>query len=137
MEIGEKIKELRKEKGLTQKKLGELCGMADTTIRQYELGIRNPKIKTLEKIATALDVNVQYLIGWDENKSYESNLSNLPSDLIFDYDNAPVQLSAQQILDVNWNLTFTSAEYSMEELKLIDGFAKMLKSARTEPYKKK
>lgn len=59
--IGERIKEARRQAGLTQKKLGELCGIAEPTIRRYELGKLNPKIETLQKIADALDVPVNEL----------------------------------------------------------------------------
>lgn len=57
MTIGEKIRTLRKEKGFTQKKLGELCNINEVQIRQYELEKANPKVTTLKKIADALDVN--------------------------------------------------------------------------------
>lgn len=56
MTIGENIKRIRTEKNLTQKQLGDLCGMADSAIRRYELGKANPKIETVEKIAKALGV---------------------------------------------------------------------------------
>ena len=38
MPTGTKIKEIRKQKGLTQKQLGDLCGIADSNIRKYENG---------------------------------------------------------------------------------------------------
>ena len=56
MTVGEKIKTARLNKGLTQKQLGELCNMADSAIRRYELGNANPKIETLRRIADALGV---------------------------------------------------------------------------------
>ena len=59
---GDKIRKLRKEKGLTQKQLGELCGIADSNIRKYESGKQNPKLETLQKIARALDVPILSLI---------------------------------------------------------------------------
>lgn len=59
---GDMIRKYRTEKGLTQKKLGELCGIADSAIRRYEAGNANPKIETLQKIADALDVPVAYLL---------------------------------------------------------------------------
>lgn len=62
MSTYEKIRTLRKKRSLTQKALGELCGISEAMIRRYELGIRNPKIETLKKIATALDVPVDYLL---------------------------------------------------------------------------
>lgn len=61
MTVGENIKRIRKEKGITQKKLGELCGIAEPNIRKYELGKANPKIETLMKIAQALEVPINEL----------------------------------------------------------------------------
>lgn len=62
MTIGENIKRIRKEKNLTQKQLGELCGMADSAIRRYELGKSTPKLKTLHRIAKGLKVPVNTLV---------------------------------------------------------------------------
>ena len=58
MTIGEKIKAIRKKKGLTQKELADACGMYDSAIRRYESNRQRPKLSTLRKIADALDVNV-------------------------------------------------------------------------------
>lgn len=66
MTIGEKIKFLRQKKGLTQKQLGDLCGMADSAIRRYESGRANPKIETLQKIADALDIKISELISLND-----------------------------------------------------------------------
>jgi transcriptional regulator with XRE-family HTH domain len=63
MTVGENIKRIRKEKGLTQKKLGELCGMNEVQIRRYEIGKANPKIKTIERIASALEVTPFDIMG--------------------------------------------------------------------------
>lgn len=62
MTIGEKIQTARKKAGLTQKKLGELCGVVTGTIQQYELNKRQPKIEQLQKIASALNVPVSAFI---------------------------------------------------------------------------
>lgn len=58
MGIGNNIREFRLKNGLTQKQLGERCGMADSAIRRYELEKANPKIETLQKIADALNVSI-------------------------------------------------------------------------------
>ena len=50
MTVGERIRNARKNAGLTQKQLGEKCGIAEPTIRRYELGKLNPKYETLQKI---------------------------------------------------------------------------------------
>lgn len=44
-----KLKELRKEKGLTQKELGAAIGISEVMIGQYERGVRTPKIEMREK----------------------------------------------------------------------------------------
>ncbi|GAB5615703.1 hypothetical protein JCM31739_05280 [Faecalimonas canis] len=66
MTIGEKIKTLRQKKRLTQKQLGDLCGMADSAIRRYENGRAKPKIETLQKIADALDIKISELISLND-----------------------------------------------------------------------
>ena len=64
--IGDKIKELRLRNGLTQKSLGEKCGIAEPTIRKYELGKLNPKVETVKKIADALNVSVSEIMDWSK-----------------------------------------------------------------------
>ncbi len=63
MTVAENIKLIRKEKGLTQKQLGEKCGLSEAMIRQYELGLRNPKLENLKKIAKAFGIYVGDLLA--------------------------------------------------------------------------
>lgn len=67
MTIGENIKRIRIQRGLTQKELGFLVGISESAIRGYELGIRVPKLNRLEKIAFSLGVNVEALKSADLN----------------------------------------------------------------------
>jgi hypothetical protein len=62
LNIGERIRKIRIEKGMTQKEIAEKCGINDANIRKYESGRQNPKIDTIEKIAKALDVEVSELL---------------------------------------------------------------------------
>lgn len=62
MTVGQLIRKERKRRGLTQKALGEACGIAEPTIRRYELEKLNPKRETIEKIALALGVSHYQLI---------------------------------------------------------------------------
>lgn len=69
MTVGETIRTIRKEQGLTQKELGQLCGIDEANIRKYELGKANPKIETIEKIAKALNVPIAKIkknLSWGE-----------------------------------------------------------------------
>ncbi len=65
MTIGEKIKNARNLRGLTQKELGMKLGFdeksADVRIAQYESGTRTPKSELLSEIAAVLDVNINSL----------------------------------------------------------------------------
>ena len=56
--VGSKIKEFRLLRSLTQKELASKIGMGDTTIVNYEKGIRSPKKNTLFKIAEILDIPI-------------------------------------------------------------------------------
>lgn len=63
MMIGENIKRIRKEKGLTQIKLAELSGLTISTVRNYEEGNTiHPKIETLTIIANTLETSVDSLV---------------------------------------------------------------------------
>lgn len=74
MAISDNIRAIRKKKGLTQKQVGDASGLADATIRMYELGKANPKPATAAKIAKALDVSIAELYGveWTEGLIVQS-----------------------------------------------------------------
>ncbi len=74
MNIGENIKQLRKNKGLTQKELGELIGVKAITIRKYESNEREPNIETLNKIAMALGVTINDLVKNEEKASNKNSI---------------------------------------------------------------
>lgn len=63
MTVGERIKKIRLEKGMTQKQVADSCGMADSAIRKYESGQITPKFDTIQRIALALEVNPGELMG--------------------------------------------------------------------------
>ena len=63
MDIGQKIKQARIEKGLTQEELGNLVGLQKSAIAKYENGrVVNIKRSTLQKLAQALDLRGSDLI---------------------------------------------------------------------------
>lgn len=76
MTIGEKIKRIRKERGLTQKELGAaLGGISQQQVGQWETGKANPKIETIKKIAEALNVDISELSDFTNYKQKIINKS--------------------------------------------------------------
>ncbi len=58
MDIGKKIRELRKERGLTIKEVAERAGCTASFLSQLERGKTEPSIAMLKKIADVLNVNI-------------------------------------------------------------------------------
>ena len=75
MNIGERLRALRKEAGLTQKELGERLGVSASMIGQYETNLRKPKYETLERIASVLDVSISEFIDLSD---FSPSLNSLP-----------------------------------------------------------
>ena len=61
--MGERLKNLRLEKSLTQKQIAERVGVAISAISSYESGLRYPTYDTLVKLANIYHVSSDYLIG--------------------------------------------------------------------------
>ena len=64
--FGTRFKDLRIEKGLSQRKLGEILGFCNQTISFWETGSREPDLDALVKIANYFEVSVDYLLGRED-----------------------------------------------------------------------
>lgn len=86
MTTGERIKELRLQKGLSQEELGAMIGVKKAAINKYETGVVvNLKRSTIASLASALDTSPMYLMGWEEsekNKPAEPELDELDKELL-------------------------------------------------------
>lgn len=61
--IGKKIKELRKEKDITQDQLAEMLNVVPTAITNYESGYSQPTLEALTKLGNIFNVSIDYLLG--------------------------------------------------------------------------
>lgn len=61
--FGEKFRKLRLSKNLTQKQLGEIVGLAASTVNHYEVGYSQPRLPELVRICSNLGVSSDYLLG--------------------------------------------------------------------------
>ena len=128
--MGNRIRELRRAKGLTMKQLGELLGLAESTISHYETGRRQLDNETLLKISEHFDVSVGYLLGAENKetppalnarderdiaKNLESLMAQLDSgdDLMFDGD--PMSDEARESIRAAMKLGLEAAKLKNKE----------------------
>lgn len=63
--FGERLKELRKEKGFTQEQLAEKINVHQTYIGKLEIGKCNPSLMLIYKISKALKINLKTFFEFD------------------------------------------------------------------------
>lgn len=68
LNIGTNIKNLRFEKGMTQKQLAELLCVTTAAVSKWELGKTYPDIMLLIPIASIFEVSVDELLGYNKTK---------------------------------------------------------------------
>lgn len=86
MDMGQKIYNLRIQKGLTLEELGNMVGVGKSTVRKWENGmIANMKRDKILKVSEALDTTPAYLMGWEEEEKiisldnvYQIELKHFP-----------------------------------------------------------
>lgn len=79
---GSKMRQVRKNQGLTLSELAELTGLTSSLLSQVERGLADPSLSSLRKIAHALDVPLAYFFTEDEKSEeimHESDRSLLVS----------------------------------------------------------
>lgn len=74
--MGNRIRELRAEKGVTLTELEDSTGLSTSAVSQYENGNRKPKIETWKKLADYFGVSVGYLQGVEDKFDPTSELEH-------------------------------------------------------------
>jgi len=112
--IGDRIKELRKAKNLTQEQLGEILGVQKAAVLKYEKGyVQNLKRSTIEKLANLFEVSIDYLLGL--NKEIE-----VKDDIISKYNLNEMELAEyNKIMNMNM-LMFNDKEISDEDKVILE-----------------
>ena len=71
MTAGERLKRLRKERGLSADELGAMIGKDRSTIYRYERGdIDSATIDVVPRLARALQTTPQHILGWDKKTAF-------------------------------------------------------------------
>lgn len=79
-----RIKELRKQNGMTQASLAKVLKVSDRTVGFYETGGRDPDTDTLIKLADFFDVSVDYLLGRSDIRNFNYKLKNESPSVVLD-----------------------------------------------------
>lgn len=120
MSFQEKLRELRQRNGLSQKKLADAIGVAQSSINYWEKGQRTPSTEVAQKLADYFQISVDELLDYEyQGKIY------MPDGSVKDFyspkSNDMHTLAAH----------FDRDEYTEEELEEIRQFAEFVRSKRT------
>ena len=118
MTVGQRIKQRRKELGMSADKLASRIGKDRSTVFRYEKGdIENLPLDILEPIAKALLITPQALMGWEEKESFV-----VPQEV---YAHYATLKEAGAKKEEEWNALIGTQNYTAEyyldgELKMIE-----------------
>lgn len=90
-----KLKQFREKAGFTQKEMAKKISVSDISYQYYELGIRNPKAKTVRRIELILNTNISL--------TDEENVQALLNSIVCDMREAKRILSIDEIGELKVN----------------------------------
>ena len=85
--FGDFIKELRKEKQLTQKELGEKLNITDNAISKWERGLSFPDIAVVKDLAEFFEIDISELLNGERGKKQEIDIEKAIQEAIENYKN--------------------------------------------------
>lgn len=94
--IGKKLRKLRKSKDMSQQELAEKIKITRSTISNYELGIRTPHLKDLQKFCQLFNIGLDYFEI--KPKDEAENLLNRARE-VFESDEVAPQVKEQLYID--------------------------------------
>lgn len=97
--ISKRVRQLRKEKNLSQEKLSEMAGLGNKTVQNIEANKYDFRILTVTKIMVALDISVEEFISLPFSKSNQQLLSELIL-LIEDFPENKQKIVLQSIIQI-------------------------------------
>jgi len=108
MEIGYRIREIRKRAGITMKKLGEMVGVSLLTISRIETGKVSPSVALLSEIARCLHYPISSFLLKEDSDIVHIKSSESP---VIESDNLELRLTAPRgVIDENISISIGKAE---------------------------
>lgn len=120
-----RLKELRIEKGKTQKEMAKDLGTTDVSIGRYEAGTREPKTDILNALADYFDVTTDYLLGRTDNRKLnvkdEKSIQKDLKDIINDFKSGqagPAFFNGQELSEKDLEVLEVGMEAILTTLKI-------------------
>lgn len=113
----ERIKQLRKKKGISQSELAEVIGVKNNTVSTWERGTRKPDFEALNLLSDYFEVSFEYILGSSDKeearvKPTQEELDSLALSALADelYDNVKkycrLSTKSQKMIDALINATY-------------------------------
>lgn len=100
--VGKRIRDIRKQKGLTQEQLGELCGFHYSYLGAVERAEKNISLLNVQKIADSLQVPVFELFAYEK---HTTRVINVREEILNDINMQLISLKTQDLKKVKLFLT--------------------------------
>ena len=113
-----RLKELRKEKGLTQDDLAELLEVTKSTIFNWENGVSNIKPDRLKKLCEIFGVDMPYILGYNNVKNETNIKAAVLDEALEKLRTINTMLSVESDEGPNmWTVGFLTAMTAIENFK--------------------
>lgn len=133
--VKERLKQLRKEKGLTQKEVAQRINFSVSTIKQYENGYRIPDEANLKILSDFYKVYPQYILGETNYQNYWDKYNSEHQEELQDYkDSSPIIDAIYTLAEKELHLD-TSDPYEVRKLdEYIKLYPDFLKEYEENPH---
>ena len=112
--LGERIAELRKNKGISQEELADVLLTSRQAISKWERGESDPDIGRLKDLAVYFNVSIDYLLGYDVEAASANNfierLSKCPENGVYDVSLDEIKMIVSRNSN-NFNLMLAAIDY--------------------------
>lgn len=127
--IGQRIKQLRTKKGLSQVELAEKMGYKSrSSINKIELGINDITQTIIKKLAIALDTTPGYIMGWVDEPEESTEDVNVARDEVA----APLRSDEKQLLNLYNSMNEEGKEKALERLEEMTALDRYKKRNQSE-----
>jgi len=132
--FGQRLKELREEKKMTQEDIGKIINKSQQTVDHYEKGRSSPDIENIKKLSNFFNVSTDYLLGKNNIRNFTEVTPKTSEEIIADAvadDPELAELWANELKRDDLFLVFRQvADLDKDDIKLVVGIIKQIKESR-------